>query len=223
MAALVLRHLLHGREAACCVSAVLVGFALCGFGNAQEHPSADTIISNANVWTVDRNHPKAEAVAILNQRIVAVGTSIEMDAWRGPRTRIIDAGGKLLLPGFNDAHVHFVSGGFQLDQVQLTDAKTREEFVGRIAAQAKKLKKGEWILGGEWDEQNWSPPELPTHDWIDAATPDNPVFIERHDGHESLANALAIKLAGLSSATKTPAGGEIVRDAQGNPTGVFKL
>src|SRR5215469_1315011 len=189
---------------------------------AQEHPAADTIITNANAWTVDRNHPKAEAVAILNQRIVAVGTSVEMDAWRGPQTRIIDAGRKLLLPGFNDAHVHFVSGGFQLDQVQLTDAKTHEEFVRRIAAQAKKLKKGEWILGGEWDEQNWSPAELPTHEWIDAATPDNPVFIERHDGHESLANALAMKLANVTADTKAPAGGDIVRDPKGSPTGIFK-
>jgi len=189
---------------------------------SQERPAADIIITNANVWTVDRNHPKAEAVAILNQRIVAVGTSVEMDAWRGPQTRIIDAGGKLLLPGFNDAHVHFVSGGFQLDQVQLTDAKTHEEFVRRIAAQAKKLKKGEWILGGEWDEQNWTPPELPTHEWIDSVTPDNPVFIERHDGHESLANALAMKLANVTAETKAPPGGEIVRDAQGNLTGIFK-
>ena len=189
---------------------------------AQEHPAADTIITNANAWTVDRNHPQAEAVAILNQRIVAVGTSVEMDGWRGSRTRIIDAGGKLLLPGFNDAHVHFVSGGFQLDQVQLTDAKTHEEFVRRIAAQAKKLKKGEWILGGEWDEQNWSPVELPTHEWIDAATPDNPVFIERHDGHESLANALAMKLANVTADTKAPAGGDIVRDPKGSPTGIFK-
>lgn len=215
--------LLHSRDAACPVSSTLMIICLAlGTSFAQERPSADAIITNANVWTVDRNHPKAEAVAILNQRIVAVGTSVEMDAWRGPQTRLIDAGGKLLLPGFNDAHVHFVSGGFQLDQVQLTDAKTREEFVRRIAEQAKKLKKGEWILGGEWDEQNWSPPELPSHEWIDSVTPDNPVFIERHDGHESLANALAMNLASVTTETKAPPGGEIVRDPQGNPTGIFK-
>lgn len=189
---------------------------------AQQRPAADVIITNANVWTVDRNHPTAQAVAILGDRIAAVGSSEEMDAWRGPQTRMIDAAGKLLLPGFDDAHVHFVPGGFQLDQVQLTDARTREEFVRRIAVQARKLRKGEWILGGDWDEQNWSPPELPAHDWIDAVTPDNPVFVERHDGHESLANALAMKLAGITAATKSPAGGEIVRDAQGNPTGIFK-
>jgi len=189
---------------------------------AQQRPAADVIITNANVWTVDRNHPTAQAVAILGDRIAAVGSSEEMDAWRGPQTRMIDAAGKLLLPGFNDAHVHFVPGGFQLDQVQLTDARSREEFVRRIAAQARKLRKGEWILGGDWDEQNWSPPELPAHDWIDAVTPDNPVFVERHDGHESLANALAMKLAGITAATRSPAGGEIVHDAQGNPTGIFK-
>ena len=209
-----------GRKAACRV--LLAAATMAGIAHPQEHPAAETIVTNANVWTVDRNHPHAEAVAILNQRIVAVGTSSEMDAWRGPQTRIIDAGGKLLLPGFNDAHVHFVSGGFQLDQVQLTDAKTREEFTRRIAAQAKKLNKGDWILGGEWDEQNWSPPELPTHEWIDAVTPDNPVFVERHDGHESLANGIAMRLAGVTMETKTPAGGEIVRDAQGRPTGIFK-
>lgn len=189
---------------------------------AQQRPAADVIITNANVWTVDRNHPTAQAVAILGDRIAAVGSSEETDAWRGPQTRMIDAAGKLLLPGFNDAHVHFVPGGFQLDQVQLTDARSREEFVRRIAAQARKLRKGEWILGGDWDEQNWSPPELPAHDWIDAVTPDNPVFVERHDGHESLANALAMKLAGITAATRSPAGGEIVHDAQGNPTGIFK-
>lgn len=218
----VLRSCRRGaRGAACCVSTITI-IVMCGLIDAQERPSAETIITNANVWTVDRNHPQAEAVAILNQRIVAVGTSAEMDAWRGPQTRVIDAAGKVLLPGFNDSHVHFVSGGFQLDQVQLTDAKTRQEFVARMASQAKKTKKGEWIVGGEWDEQNWSPAELPTHEWIDSVTTDNPVFVERHDGHEALANALAMKLAGVTASTKTPDGGEIVRDAQGNPTGVFK-
>lgn len=225
------RHALYHEEAAGRISVLrtlvpgliaIIVTLMGGTIQAQEHPAAETIITNANVWTVDRNHPRAEAVAILGQRIVAVGSSVEMDAWRGPQTHVIDAGGKLLLPGFNDAHTHFMDGGFQLDQVQLTDARSREEFASRIANEAKKLKKGEWILGGDWDEQNWSPPELPTHQWIDAVTPDNPVFVERHDGHESLANALAMKLAGITAATESPAGGEIVRDAQNNPTGVFK-
>jgi predicted amidohydrolase YtcJ len=211
-----------GTNAVRCLLATVPLLIMCAQAMAQTHPAAETIITNADVWTVDRNHPTAEAVAILNDRIVAVGTSAEMDGWRGPQTHIIDAAGKLLLPGFNDAHVHFVSGGFQLDQVQLNDAKSKEVFVSRIAAQAKKIKKGDWMLGGEWDEQNWSPVELPTHEWIDPVTPDIPVFLERHDGHEALANALAMKLAGVTATTKSPAGGEIVHDAQGNPTGVFK-
>jgi predicted amidohydrolase YtcJ len=191
-----------------------------------DRPAAETIITNAKVWTVDRNRPRAEAVAIIGNRIVAVGAATEIDAWRGPQTRVIDAAGKLLLPGFNDAHVHFISGGMQLDQVQLNDARSKDEFIRRIAEQAKKTPKGEWILGGNWDEQNWAESEpaagLPTKEWIDAVTPDNPVFVNRHDGHESLANSLALKLAGVTATTKAPPGGEVVRDSQGNPTGVLK-
>ena len=105
-------------------------------------------------------------MAIIGNRIVATGTDAEIDAWRGPQTRVIDAAGKLLLPGFNDAHVHFISGSMQLDQVQLNDARTKEEFIRRIAEQAEKTPKGEWMLGGDWDEQNWAEREpaagLPT-------------------------------------------------------------
>lgn len=208
---------------------VFMFMAVCSFllsAAAADRPEAETIITNAKVWTVDTNHPRAEAVAVIGNRIVAVGSNAEIDAWRGQRTRVIDAGGKMLLPGFNDAHVHFISGGMQLDQVQLNDARTKEEFIRRIAEQARKTQKGEWIVGGDWDEQNWAESEpnagLPTREWIDAATPNIPVFVNRHDGHESLANSLALKLAGVTSRTQNPPGGEIVRDAQGNPTGVLK-
>ena len=115
--------------------------------NAQPKPSATLIVTNAAVYTVDKQHPKAEAVAVIGDRIVAVGSRGDIDLWRGPQTKVIDAGGKLLLPGFNDAHVHFIQGGAQLEQVQLTDAATPEEFAKRIAAQVKKTPKGEWILG----------------------------------------------------------------------------
>src|SRR5947199_5015107 len=218
-----LLRMIHKRKSflTCPIALFLVLLATCVV-SAQSKPAADLIITNAKIWTVDKTRPQAESLAVLRDRIVAVGSAAEVDAWHGPQTKIIDAAGKLLLPGFNDAHVHFVPGGFQLDQVELVDAKTKEEFVRRIAAQTRKAKKGDWILGGDWDEQNWSPPELPTHDWIDSVTSDHPVFINRHDGHESLANALAMKLAGVTAATKSPAGGEIVRDPQGNPTGIFK-
>ncbi len=189
---------------------------------AQSKPTADLIITNAKVWTVDKAHPTAQAVAVFGDRIIAVGSNADVAALRNPDTKVIDAGGKLLLPGFNDSHVHFVSGGLQLDAVQLTDATSTEEFVRRVGEQAKKTPKGEWIQGGDWDEMKWSPPGLPTKEMIDAATPDNPVFIGRYDGHSALANSTALRLAGVTSQTPDPPGGTIVRDTQGNPTGDLK-
>ena len=189
---------------------------------AQSQPTADLIVTNAKVWTVDGNHPEAQAVAVLGDRIVAVGTNADVETWRGPRTTVIDADGKLLLPGFNDSHVHFVSGGLQLDNVQLNDVTSPEEFVRRIAEQAKKTPKGEWILGGDWDETKWPGATLPTKGLIDPVTPDNPVFLSRYDGHSALANSAALKLAGVTAQTPDPPGGTIVRDAQGNPAGDLK-
>ena len=189
---------------------------------AQSKPAADLIISNAKIWTVDKSLPLAQAVAILGDRIVAVGSDTEVNAWQGPQTEVIDAGGKLLLPGFNDAHVHFVSGGMQLDNIQLNDASTPEEFARRIGERAKITPKGEWILGGNWDETKWNPPNMPTKELIDALTPDTPVFVSRYDGHMGLANSLALRLAGITAKTPDPPGGTVVRDAQGNPTGALK-
>jgi len=197
---------------------ILSALALC----AQERPAADLIVTNAKIYTVDKNQPKAEAVAVLGERIVGVGTSAAMDAWRGPETRMIDAGGKLLLPGFNDAHLHFISGGLQLDSVKLNDAGSPEEFARRIAERAKITRRGEWILGGDWDETKWNPAQLPTRDLIDSIAPKTPVFVGRYDGHMALANSLALKLAGITSKTPDPAGGVILRDPQGNPTGILK-
>jgi predicted amidohydrolase YtcJ len=189
---------------------------------AQSKPAADLIITNAKIWTVDKSTPLAQAIAVLGDRIVAVGSSADIDAWHGPNTHVIDAGGKLLLPGFNDAHVHLVSGGKQLDNVQLNDATTPEEFARRIGERAKITPKGEWILGGNWDETKWSPPNMPTKELIDALTPDTPVFVSRYDGHMGLANSLALRLAGITAKTPDPPGGTVVRDAQGNPTGALK-
>jgi predicted amidohydrolase YtcJ len=190
--------------------------------NAQPKPSATLIVTNAAVYTVDKQHPKGEAVAVIGDRFVAVGSRADIDLWRGPQTKVIDAGGKLLLPGFNDAHVHFIQGGAQLVQVDLVDAATPEEFAKRIVAQVKKTPKGEWILGGRWDETKWPKPELPTKDLVDPVTGDIPLFVERYDGHEALANSVAMKLAGVDAKTPDVPGGVIMRDASGDPTGVFK-
>jgi predicted amidohydrolase YtcJ len=189
---------------------------------AQTKPAADLIITNAKIWTVDKVRPRAEALAILGERIVAVGSATDVDAWHGPQTKVLDAQGRLLLPGFNDAHVHFVDGGDHLQAVQLKDAASPQEFADRIAQRGKKTPKGEWITGGDWDEQKWSPPTLPTKELIDAATPNTPVFVNRYDGHESLANSVTLRLANITAQTSDPPGGQIVRDAQGNPTGVLR-
>jgi predicted amidohydrolase YtcJ len=189
---------------------------------AQSKPVADLIITNAKIWTVDKAHPTAQAVAVLGDRIIAVGSNADVDVLRGHDTKVINAGGKLVLPGFNDAHVHFVSGGLQLESVQLNDATSKQEFVHRIAEQARKTPKGEWIQGGDWDETKWNPLSLPTKELIDPVTPDNPVFVSRYDGHSALANSAALRLAGVTSQTPDPPGGVIVRDPQGNPTGDLK-
>jgi hypothetical protein len=192
------------------------------YASAYSKPAATLVITNAAIYTVDKEHPKAEAVAVIGDRIVAVGSSAEIDLWRGPATKVIDARGKLLLPGFNDAHVHFISGGAQLDQVNLRDATSPQEFARRIAAQVKKTPKGEWILGGRWDETKWANPELPTKEVVDPVTGDTPIFVERYDGHLSLANSAAMRLVGINARTPDVPGGVIVRDASGNPTGIFK-
>jgi len=200
-------------------------FLICVLGAslmAQSKPAADLIITNAKVWTVDKAHPTAQAVAVLGERIVAVGSDADVATLRGPAAKVIDAGGKLLLPGFNDSHVHFVPGGYQLDAVQLNDATSTDEVVRRIAERVKRTPKGEWIQGGDWDETKWTPVQLPTAKLIDAVTPDNPVLLGRYDGHSALANSIALRLAGITAQTPDPPGGTIVRDAQGNPTGDLK-
>ncbi len=189
---------------------------------AQGRPAADLIVTRANIHTVDHQHPRAEAVAVIGERIVAVGSRSEIDGWRGPGTRVIDAHGKLLLPGFNDSHVHFTDGGADLAEVQLNDATSAQEFTRRIAAQVAKTAQGEWILGGAWDETKWSPRQAPAAALIDDVTRDVPVFVSRYDGHQGLANSAAMNLAGISAGTADVPGGVIVRDAAGNPTGIFK-
>ena len=203
------------------ICSIFLLFVICTNAFAFEI-KADLVILNAKVRTMDRAKPSAEAVAVAGSKIVAVGTNAEIRAVAGTNTKTIDAKGKLVIPGFNDSHVHFLEGGFQLSAVDLRDAKSPEEFARRIKDFAAKLPKGRWILGGKWDHENWTPNNLPTRQMIDSVTPDNPVFIDRLDGHMALANSLALKLANVTKDTKDVEGGLIVRDAGGNPTGVLK-
>jgi len=189
---------------------------------ADARPAADLIVEHARVWTVNPAQPEAQAVAVLNGTIAAVGSDADVAAWRGPQTRVVDAKGKRLVPGFNDAHVHFLDGGSALASVQLNDATSVDEFVRRIGAFAKSSAPGEWILQGNWDETKWTPAVLPTRQQLDAVTPNNPVMVWRYDGHMVLVNTRAMALAGITAATVAPAGGVIVRDADGQPTGALK-
>ncbi|MBA0088265.1 MAG: amidohydrolase [Acidobacteria bacterium Pan2503] len=189
---------------------------------AQQPSFADLVIVHGHVWTVDPRNSRAEAVAIHDGHIVRVGSDAEIAKWVGPATKRIDAQGKSVLPGFIDAHVHFSSGGGEISGVHLRDANTPQEFARRIGEQAKKLAKGEWMLGGTWDHELWGGTPLPSHDWVDALTPDTPVFVSRYDGHMAMANALALRLAGVTRETEDPPGGTIVRGKDGNPTGLLK-
>ncbi len=189
---------------------------------ALAQPSADLVLVNGRVWTGNPKQPEVEAVACNGSRIAAVGKSDEIRRWAGARTQVIDLKGRRVTPGFNDAHVHFYTGGSQLAGVQLRDARSEKEFADRIARFAAKTPKGRWITGGNWDHENWIPSRLPTRQLIDAVTPDHPVFVNRLDGHMALANSLALKMAGITRETKDPPGGEIVRDEQGEPTGILK-
>ena len=186
-----------------------------------ESQKADLIIMNASIWTGNENQPWAEAMAIAGDTIISIGSIQEVSIFKGKETVIKDISGKFVTPGFIDSHVHFIKGGFNLNSVQLRDASTPEEFKRRIGDYAKKIPKGSWILGGDWDHENWGG-ELPSKKWIDDLTPDNPVFINRLDGHMSLANSVALKLAGVDRNTLDIEGGEIKRNKNGDVTGLFK-
>jgi predicted amidohydrolase YtcJ len=181
----------------------------------------DLILHNGKIWTENPAHPEMEAVAIVNRHIACTGSSAEILALKNADTEVIDLQGRRVVPGFNDAHVHFYYGGASLKSIQLRSAKSQQEFRDRIANFARSRPKGEWILLGEWDPQAWTPSTLPTHELIDDITPDHPVFVSRVDAHTMLANALAMKLAGVDHNTADVPGGVIGRDAKGNPTGIF--
>ena len=178
-------------------------------------------VVNARVWTGDPRRPWADAIAVDGDRITLVGTSAEVKKLATPSTRVIDAGGMMVVPGFIDSHVHFISGGFGLSSVQLRDAKTPAEFIRRIKDYAATLPAGAWITEGNWDHEQWGG-ELPRRDWIDSVTPNNPVWINRLDGHMSLANSAALRAAGIDASTAEVTGGTIVRGPDGSPTGIFK-
>lgn len=191
-------------------------------GCAIEPQPAELLLVNGVVWTGGAAG-RAEALAVKDGRVLHVGTTDEVRRFRGPGTREIDLGGRLVVPGFIDSHTHFADGGFQLASVDLRDAATPAEFTRRIGEFARSLPAGRWITGGNWDHELWPGAPLPERAWIDSVSGDHPVSVSRLDGHMVVANSAALRLAGVTAATPDPPGGTIVRDPRtGEPTGVLK-
>jgi predicted amidohydrolase YtcJ len=195
---------------------IIINFTAC---KTSESPTL--AIVNAKIWTGDEVQPWAEAIAIKGEKILHVGSTEEVNKMLSDGTELIDAQGQMLVPGFNDAHVHFIDGGFGLSSVSLRDAKTKQEFIDRIAAFVKTVPPGTWILRGDWDHTNWGG-ELPQASWIDSVSAEHPVFVQRLDGHMGLANSAAMRLAKINPATADVEGGSIVRSKNGMPEGIFK-
>jgi hypothetical protein len=187
-----------------------------------QHKVADVVFTNSKIWTVNQETPTAEAVAVSGGRIIAVGSSGEVKKHIGSGTQVIDLQGKRMLPGLIDNHTHFMSGGFQLQSVDLRTSKNEGEFARLIKERADRYP-SRWITGGDWDHDNWPGSNLPTKELIDKHTLTTPVFVNRYDGHMALANSYVLKLAGITGQTPDPPGGTIVKDPRtGEPTGVLK-
>ncbi|MFL6299163.1 MAG: amidohydrolase [Terriglobales bacterium] len=189
---------------------------------AAEHKSADTIITNARVYTVNRAHPWAEAIAINDQRITAVGSMKQIARWRGPKTEMIDAGGRLVLPGFFDSHIHFMEGALSLEKVNVDETKNVAEIQKMVKDFAAAHPDAPWVLGRGWSYPEF-PGSMPDKKYLDEILPDRPVYIEGFDGHTGWANSKALELSGITKDTKNPPNGEIVRDPKtGEATGALK-
>jgi predicted amidohydrolase YtcJ len=194
---------------------------------AAREESADLVIHNGKVVTVDDSLPEAEAVAARDGRIVFVGSSADSQAFIGPDTEVIDLDGKLMIPGFQEGHGHFMGIGSAMLNVNLMGTTSYQEVIDRVVAAAEEAEPGEWIIGGGWHQSKWDPmPErtvrgFQTHHALSEATPENPVYLSHASGHASFANALAMELGGIDRDTPQPEGGEIIKDDNGDPTGIF--
>jgi predicted amidohydrolase YtcJ len=200
---------------------LLLALATSLTAHAQTSGPADLLVTNARIYTVDDTRPVVSAMAVKDGKILFIGSEREAMALRGPNTRIVDAGGHTVIPGMVDAHAHLLGLGQALGQVDLVGARSYDEVVARVAAAARGLPAGKWLLGRGWDQNDWGDTRFPTHDALTRAVPNNPVYLTRVDGHAGLANATAMRLAGVTAATADPNGGRIERTATREPTGVF--
>lgn len=183
---------------------------------------ADIVVLNGKIWTGDPVMPWAEAIAATGEYITTIGSTPDIKGAIGPKTQVIDAKNKLVIPGLIDNHTHLMIGGLHLLTLDLRNVLTAKQFVQAVAEKALDLAPGHWITGGSWDHEQWPEGKLPEKSWLDPVTPTTPVFLTRADLHMGVANTLALQLAGITKETPDPAGGVIERDANGEPTGILK-
>ena len=206
---------------------MLATIALAGLGHGGSRPIADTILSHARIYTLNARQPWAEAVAVRDGRIVAVGSARQIARYRGPSTKMLDARGRLVLPGFIDSHIHFVEGSLAMTQVRLDDTKSVAEIQAVVREFARThpatSPDSAWVTG-----RGWSYPEfatsggMPHKKFLDEVAPDRPVLLGGFDGHTSWANSKALALAGITRETPDPLNGKILRDGDGEPTGALQ-
>jgi predicted amidohydrolase YtcJ len=205
---------------------ITVGVLIVGCWSSVE--PVDVVLHNGKIITVDELHPEVQALGIRGDQIVVVGTNEEVDAYIGETTEVIDLEGQLAVPGFIESHGHFLGVGNAQMQLRLMDAQNWEEIVAMVAAAVEEAQPGQLIRGRGWHQEKWNPlPErnvegFPLHDQLSEASPNNPVLLTHASGHATFANARAMEMSGITSATPDPDGGEILRDARGNPIGVFR-
>ena len=181
----------------------------------------DLIVLNANIYTVDSARPRAQALAVKDGRFVLVGSNADVEAIAGPQTERLEAGGQTIIPGMIDAHAHLPNLGRLLRTVNLKGTMSYEEVIALVKGRAELVPSGTWILGRGWDQNEWADENFPTHQALSAAVPRHPVYLDRVDGHAALANEMAMRRAGLDGRTEDPAGGRIIRAADGRPTGTL--
>ena len=204
------------------------GLTMTGISSAQNKKAADLIVLNGDIYTGSSagssgaaSH-RAQALAVSHGKIIAVGSNADVQKLKGPDTRIFDAAGHFVMPGFNDAHVHLSSAGFEKLNVDLVGSKSLDEMKQRIAARVKTAAAGEWIKGEGWDHTLWAKQKTPTRQDIDSVTGDHPAIFTRVDGHIAVANTAALKAAGITGQTQAPQGGKIDLDEKGEPTGILR-
>lgn len=194
--------------------------SVCLINSCSTKEKADHIYYNAKIWTGDSAMPRATSIAIKDSMILYVGN--DYSSYQDNHTDLVDVGGKMIVPGFIDNHTHFLSGGYQLSSVNLRGANSQPAFIETLKTYISSITDDRWIMGGDWDHEAWGG-FLPTRHWIDSISGNHPVFINRYDGHMALANSKALQLAGITSKTPNPEGGQIVKDPKtGEPTGILK-